>query len=175
MLSKEIFVNAIFRKMTYALYLLCCYIPCALIKRYFSSGLGMCLSYVGSYTAICWLFYPNPSLPLTSLSIGGAVGHCLVPLIIERCLSEYGLNGCLLLCAGLTLQCAPCGLMIHTVRQYFVTRNECQELFETLSPTTNSVFKTLFSDVLVLLVWANSFLMALSSKCFYISQKGRLI
>lgn len=130
------------------------------------TGIGLCISYVGSYIAICWLFYPDPGVALVSLSIGGAVGHGVLPLLLEALLSQYGLHGCLLMCSGLTLQCAPSGLLLHSLRQYFVQENEAQEKHETSSSTNCSVYKSLFSDVVVLLILTNSFLMFLTGKSY---------
>lgn len=126
----------------------------------------MCLSFLGSYMAICWLFYPDPGLAIISLSIGAAVGHSLVPLFLDACMSNYGLHGCLLLCAGLTLQCAPSGLVLHSLRQCFVTEDKTEGADKQSSPTKCSMYKLLFSDVVILLILLNAFLMVFSGTYF---------
>ncbi|KAL4217852.1 hypothetical protein ACF0H5_022591 [Mactra antiquata] len=83
------------------------------------AAIGMCLCYLSAFLTVGWIFYSNPGVYLTSLTIGSSLGQFLVPVFYEIFIEKYTWAGAFILLSGISLQCLPIGLMIYYSRDFF--------------------------------------------------------
>ncbi|XP_045182497.2 monocarboxylate transporter 3-like isoform X2 [Mercenaria mercenaria] len=109
---------------------------------------GIC--YLGAFIATGLMFPENASFYLISLTIGNSLGQFIVPLLFETFISQYSWAGAFILIAGVSLQCVPCGIIIHYSKRFFPKVNV------STSPTSNAFCdKSLLSDLVIWLVLLN--------------------
>lgn len=83
-----------------------------------STGLGYALSYSPCVVMVGLHFKKRRSLANGISVSGSGVGSFILPNLIRWLLNEYGLNGCLLLIGGLTLNVCVCAMLIRPLSSY---------------------------------------------------------
>lgn len=125
-------------------------------------GLGMCVCFLSVFIVVSWLFHEDPGLALVSVTIGGSVGQCIMPLIFDVIVSTYALPNAFILVSAIALQCIPCGLLLRGIERPRVRTNDVS--VKNVTSSTISTLYRLLSDVLVMLVLTNSFFVSLTGK-----------
>ncbi|XP_053381923.1 monocarboxylate transporter 4-like [Mercenaria mercenaria] len=83
------------------------------------AGFGMSLCYLGSFITVSWVFHENPGVSLVFLTTGSSLGQVVMPYVTDIFISVFGWSGAYMLLAGIALNCAACGVLIHSSRDFF--------------------------------------------------------
>ena len=115
------------------------------------------MCYLAAYTVTGKMFQENASFYLISLTLGNSLGQFIVPLLFETFIANYSWSGAFTLIAGVSLQCVPCGVVIHYSKRYFS---------KVSSTSSSNAFcdKTLLTDGLIWIVLLNFFLNSLTGR-----------
>ena len=117
--------------------------------------MGIC--YLTAFVTTGKMFQDNASFYLICLTLGNSLGQFIVPLLFETFIANYSWSGAFILIAGVSLQCVPCGVLIHYSKTYFTKLN-------TRSSAASSAIcdKTLLTDGIIWIVLINFFLNSLT-------------
>ncbi|XP_060598100.1 uncharacterized protein LOC132751904 [Ruditapes philippinarum] len=121
------------------------------------AGIGMSLCYLGSFITVSWIFNENPGVALVFLTTGSSLGQVVMPYVIDVFITEFDWSGAYMLLAGIALNCAACGILIHCSSGFF-HKGENQDME---SSFCNRICdKTLLTDPILLMTLLNVLLLA---------------
>jgi MFS family permease len=124
---------------------------------------------LAAYIATGKMFPQNASFYLISLTLGNSLGQFIVPLLFETFIAKYSWKGAFILIAGVSLNCVPCGILIHYSKRFFANVDEEQR-----KRTNAFCDNTLLTDILIWMMLLNFFLNSVTGISFFLSTYDKL-
>ncbi|KAM5142189.1 monocarboxylate transporter 9 [Mantella aurantiaca] len=94
----------------------------------FMVGFGCGLLYTATVTATCQYFDKRRGLALGIVSTGSSVGTFIYASLQKELISIYGIDGCLLIIGGLSLNILACGILMRPLPQVSSNKQENADL-----------------------------------------------
>ncbi|XP_052802342.1 monocarboxylate transporter 4-like [Mya arenaria] len=132
-------------------------VPTVIVLVGFISGASFGVVYMGPFIVAGDISKRYKAAVIGFVSIGSSFGQFAMPYAMERCISEYGWEGALLVLGALCLNAVPCGLIMLVVHRARGAEGDSAQS----ASAKRSLFKSsLFNSKMFWLLMLNSIILA---------------